>query len=99
MESINLIKNLSKHYLSTLDSNFNLVASDGCISVHFVMLAVHSPLLKDILLTVDDPTECVLVIPDTNIAELSAVMKVMCGKDDFGIIDKFVFLLFVPLII
>ena len=88
MESNVLIQNLSKHYLSTLNTNCKIIASDGGIGAHLVLIAVHSPLLKNIFLTVDDITESVLIIPDTSIKELIAVTKVMYGEEEIGIVDE-----------
>ena len=93
-EANSLIKHLSKHYLSTLATNFKIVASGGCTSVNSLLIAVHSPLIKNILLTMDDQTESVLVTPDIDIKEVIAMMKVMYGEDEFGTVDKTVLDLF-----
>ena len=93
-EANSLFKHLSKHYLSTLATNFKIVASGGCTSVNSLLIAVHSPLIKNILLTMDDQTESVLVTPDIDIKEVIAMMKVMYGEDEFGTVDKTVLDLF-----
>ena len=55
---------------STLSPESHLCASDGKLPIHNLFLIVHSPLIKEIMNTLSDVTEAVIILPDYTKSDL-----------------------------
>ena len=51
--------------LSLESPDITIAVSDGKESFHSLLLAVHSPHLKDLLTSVSDPGDAVIILPDS----------------------------------
>ena len=56
-----------------------LAGNDGRVSTHTMLLAVHSTFLKNILSTITDPSEAVVILPDFQINDLTVLVQVISG--------------------
>jgi hypothetical protein len=68
---------------STLSPESNLYASDGNVPIHNLYLIVHSPLIKEIMNTLSDITEAVIIIPDFTKSDLVVLVNMMSGRAEY----------------
>ena len=71
--------------LSLESPDIYIAVSDGKERFHSLLLAIHSPHLKDILTSVSDPSDAVIILTDSNMSEISTLVQVMSGIEDAGI--------------
>ena len=71
--------------LSLESPDITIAVSDGKERFNSLLLAVHSPHLKDLLTSVSDPCDAVIVLPDSTMCEISTLIQVMSGIEDVGI--------------
>ena len=70
------------------NSDSIIVGLDGeqivCLS-HLV--SICSPLIQSILKSLNEPSEAVMIIPDFKSSEITALLKVMYGFEDYGFVS------------
>ena len=71
------IRNISE--VPTQHSDCNLCGFDGSVSIHTLLLLVHSEFLKDILMSVQDITDTSVIVPDFSVQELETLASVIYG--------------------
>ena len=65
--------------LSLESPNSYIAGNDGKWDTHTILLAVHSSLIGQILKTLGDYSEAVVILPDFSFSELSVLMQVILG--------------------
>lgn len=58
------------------------------LGVHTLMLSLHSPLLKDIFVTLSDSSDVVVIVPDVEKSEIKSVLRVMYGIEEIGFVSS-----------
>ena len=65
--------------LSLESPNSFIAAHNGKWDTHTLLLATHSSLIRQILETLEDHSDAVVILPDFSFSELSDLMQVILG--------------------
>ena len=80
------IKNITQ--LSPDSPDSYLIGKDGRISLHFVLMAVHSDLLRDIFKTIPSVSDFSIILPDFCLHEIVTFGGIMYGLSLSGFVSK-----------